>query len=541
MDLSDWIVRRASFSPHHTAIHFRGEAITYAALAARVDRIAGMLKDGLGITRGDRVAVLGYNNPETVALLFACARLGAILVPLNWRLAPPEHLEILQNCTPRALIAEPAFVPGVDGIAGEMGALTRVVLGAEQGDWSSFDARMENAGDWRGADPLVNPDSPVVICYTSGTTGRPKGVVLTQNALFYNAVNSTDMHALTRADRVLTTLPLFHVGGLNVQTLPALHAGATVVLHDKFDPVETLKAIQEHRVTLTVLVPTQISALMALPGWEKADLSSLRLVTTGSTIVPDHLVRAVQARGIPVIPIYGSTETAPVAVYLPPHESERKLGSTGKAGLHAEIRIADETGRDPGHDAAPGVSGEVLVRGPIVMSGYWENPQATAEALKDGWFHTGDIGHLDDEGFLYIDGRIKDIIISGGENVYPAGLENLLAECDWIAEAAVVGLPDAHWGEKVVAVVVPGTQGTQSPGTQSPDNPSPGDVLGVFEGRVARYKHPREVVFMDQLPRNAMGKVQKDKLRDLVAVLLNGGKGGGASREPGGTIKETPS
>lgn len=511
MDLSDWIVRRAGFSPHHTAIHFQGEAITYAALAARVDRIAGMLKDGLAIAYGDRVAVLGYNNPEMIALLFACARLGAILVPLNWRLAPPEHLEILHNCTPRALVAEPSFVPGVDGIASEMAALTRVVFGAEKGGWSRFEALLDNAGDWREADPEVNPDSPVVICYTSGTTGRPKGVVLTQNMLFYNAVNSTDMHALTGADRVLTTLPLFHVGGLNVQTLPALHAGATVVLHDKFDPVETLKTIPEHRITLTVLVPTQISALMALPGWETADLSSLRTVTTGSTIVPDHLVRAVQARGVPVIPVYGTTETAPVAVYLPPHESERKLGSTGKAGLHAEVRIADEAGRG----VAPGVSGEVLVRGPIVMSGYWEDPQASAEALKDGWFHTGDIGHLDGEGFLYIDDRKKDVIISGGENVYPAGLENLLAECDWIAEAAVVGLPDAHWGEKVVAVVVPGTPGA----------PSPDDVLGLFEGRVARYKHPREVVFMDRLPRNAMGKVQKDKLRNFVATLPNGGKG----------------
>ncbi len=518
MDLSDWIVRRASFSPHHVAIHFQGEAITYAALAARVDRIAGMLKDGLAIAHGDRVAVLAYNNPFTIALLFACARLGAILVPLNWRATPPEHLEILHNCTPRALFAEPSFVPGVDGIATELAGLTRVVFGAEQGDWSCFQALMDDAGDWREADPLVNPDSPAVICYTSGTTGRPKGAVLTQNVLFYNAVNSTDMHALTRADRVLTTLPLFHVGGLNVQTLPALHAGATVVLHAKFDPMETLKAIQQHRITLTVLVPTQISALLALPDWQTTDLSSLRTVTTGSTIVPDHLVRAVQARGVPVIPIYGSTETAPVAVYLPPHESERKLGSTGKAGLHAEVRIVDEAGRD----VASAVSGEVLVRGPILMSGYWENPSASAEALQDGWLHTGDMGHLDEEGFLYIDGRKKDVIITGGENVYPAGLENLLAECDWIAEAAVVGLPDAHWGEKVVAVVVP----------ESPGAPSPEDVLALFQGRVARYKHPREVVFMDTLPRNAMGKVRKDKLRDLVAALPNGGKGGGRGATP---------
>ncbi|MEE8395199.1 MAG: AMP-binding protein [bacterium] len=510
MDLSHWIVRRAAFSPGHTAIHFQGEKLGYGALAALVDRTAGLLKHGLAIARGDRVAVLAHNNPNTLALLFACARLGAILVPLNWRLAAPEHVEILENCTPGALIVQPSFVPGLDGVAAGLPPLKRVVLGPEQGSWNSFDALMADAGDWREHDPLVNPDSPVLICYTSGTTGRPKGAVLSQNALFYNAVNSTDMHALTRADRVLTTLPLFHVGGLNVQTLPALHAGATVVLHDQFDPGETLKAIAEHRITLTVLVPTQISALLALPGWEAADLSSLRLVTTGSTIVPDHLVRAVQQRGVPVIPVYGSTETAPVAAYLSPRESERKLGSTGTAGLHAELRIVDEAGRE----VAPGVSGEVLVRGPIVMNGYWGDPTTSAEALKGGWFHSGDIGHLDGEGFLYIDDRKKDVIISGGENVYPAGLENLLAECDWIAEAAVVGLADAHWGEKVVAVVVAAT----------PGDPSPADVLALFDGRVARYKHPREVVFVDRLPRNAMGTVHKDKVRDMAAALAAGGE-----------------
>lgn len=508
MDLSDWIDRRADFSPEKTAIGFQGQEISYAELAVRIAKISGTLKEKLGVGRGDRVSVLGYNSPDMIALVFACARLGALFVPLNWRLTPAEHLEILRNCKPKALFAEPSFLPGMAEIARQLGSMGRVVLGPGQGDWLSFEELLAAGAESRGGEPGVDYDSPAAIYYTSGTTGRPKGVVLTQNVFFYNAVNSMDLHAMTKDDRVLTTLPLFHVGGLNVQTLPALHAGASVWLHARFDPAETLAAIEGERITLTVLVPTQMAALLALPRWESADLSSLRLVTTGSTHVPESLVRAVQSRGVPVIPTYGSTETTPVAVYLPLHESERKLGATGKVGLHTELRIVDAEGRD----VEAGISGELLIGGPIVMRGYWENPNSTAEALKDGWFRTGDIGHRDGEGFVYIDGRVKDLIISGGENIHPAELENILAECEAISEAAVVGRPDEHWGERVVAVVVPGKPGIINAG----------EVLQLFEGRVARYKCPRDVFFAEKLPRNAMGKVEKEKVREMVKAMASG-------------------
>lgn len=506
MDLAHWIDANARFSPEKSAIRFEGREISYAELERRIAGQAGAL-DAAGIRPGDRVAFLGLNNPETLALLFACARLGAILVPLNWRLAPPEHQATLLDCAPKLLVVEPAFAAGIEGARAGLPPMRRVLLGALPG-WESYEAFLA-AGAQRTAPRVGTHAQPVLISYTSGSTGRPKGVVLTQGALFYNAVNSTHMHDLGSADRVLTTLPLFHVGGLNILTLPALHMGATVTLHPKFDPGATLDAIERERITLTVLVPAQIDALAAHPRWHAADLGGLRMITTGSQIVPPRDYARVHARGVPLVSVYGSTETAPIATYVRAADARRKAGSAGRPALHCECRVADEAGGD----VAAGTSGEILVRGPSVMAGYWGDPEATAAALRDGWFHTGDVGHFDEEGWLYVDGRIKDMIISGGENVYPAEIENVLAECDGIAEVAVVGRPDQRWGEAVVAVVVPRAGSTLTER----------DVLGALEGRVARYKHPRAVLFVERLPRTALGKVQKADVREI--AIGRAGKG----------------
>jgi len=351
------------------------------------------------------------------------------------------------------------------------------------------------------------PDgAPVLLCYTSGSTGRPKGALLSQEALACNAANSVDMHALSADDRVLTTLPLFHVGGLNIQTLPALQAGCTVTLHPKFDPDAAFDAIARDRITLTVLVPAQLDAMLVHPRWAGADLSSLRMITTGSTQVPPRIIRAVHARGVPLVQVWGATETAPIAACLHADEAVHKAGSTGRAARHCALRVA---GFD-GEELAPGAPGEVWVRGANVMSGYWGDPEASAKALAGGWFHSGDLGHLDQEGFLTIDGRLKDMIISGGENVSPAEVEAVLLDCADIAEAAVVGRPDARWGEVVVAVVAP------APGaTLDRDR-----VLALFDGRLARFKHPKDVVVVSALPRSAIGKVRKEDVRQLVAHLL---------------------
>ena len=487
MDLSHWIERHARFAPGAVAIRFEGAAISYAELARRVARVAAVLA-GLGVKRDDAVAWLGLNHPAVLVLLFACARLGAMLVPLNWRLAAPEHARVLADCPPRVLFAEPAFADHARRIEGALAATEISVLESAAG------GPVEESGD---------EDSPLLLCYTSGSTGAPKGVVLTQRAILWNAVNSTHMHDLTSADRVLTTLPMFHVGGMNIQTTPALHAGASVTLHAKFDPAAALEAIERERITLAVLVPAQLSALMELPRWRSADLSSLRMITTGSTIVSEAFVRKASERGIPVVQVYGSTETCPVAAYVRAADALRKAGSAGAPALHCEVKVAD----DDGAELPAGRDGEILVRGPNVATEYWNAPGETAQAFAKGWYRSGDLGHFDAEGHLYVVARKKDMIISGGENIYPAEVETVLLECPAIEEACVVGRPEARWGEAVVAAVVlkPGRHMTEA------------EALALFEGRIARYKHPREVRFLERLPRSALGKVQKDAVRAAIA------------------------
>ena len=304
---------------------------------------------------------------------------------------------------------------------------------------------------------------------------------------------------------MLTFLPMFHVGGLNIQTLPALHAGATVFLQPRFQPGEALQAIARRRPTITLVVPAVMKAMIEHPDWRKTDISSLRIAGAGSSIIPIDLIRAFHVRGVPVCQVYGSTETGPTAIVLRREDAMRKEGSTGTAALHCSIRIVDEHGAD----VLGGAAGEILVRGPNVMMGYWRDEQATAAAFGDGWFRTGDIGHRDADGFVWIDERKKDLIISGGENIYPAELEAVLGECPDIADAAVVARPDPKWGEVPVAVVV----------RRNGAALASGDVKALFGHRLARFKHPHDVLFVDALPRNVMGKVLRFELRSLVAKL----------------------
>jgi len=510
MPLHDWIHVNAGRTPAQVAIRFPGRDLSYAALAQLIDRYRAALAAS-GVRRGGCVAYLGLNSPDELALLFACARLGALFMPLNWRLAAPEHRQILVDCPPTVLLAEAPFVAQTDGLRRWLPATTLVAYGESPAHWIGIEAFLARAGDAaahgaEGArDPEGAPDpaTPLLICYTSGSTGKAKGVLLTQDALAWNALNSIDMHELTPADRVLTTLPLFHVGGLNNQTTPALRMGCTVVLHPKFEVEATFDAIERERITLTVLVPAQLDAMLAHPRWQGADFSSLRMITTGSMIVPERLIRAVHARGVPLVQVYGATETCPIAAYLKAPDASRKAGSTGLAAVHCELRIVD----DFGEDVAPGVSGEILVRGKNLMSGYWNAAQASNEALDGGWFHTGDMGHLDADGYLFVDGRRKEMIISGGENIYPAEIENLLIESPDIAEASVLGWPDQRWGEIVVAVVAP----------QRGRRLSEAAVLGLLEGRIARFKQPRRVLFVDELPKTALGKVRREAVRQLLA------------------------
>src|SRR5499426_95527 len=501
MDLSDFIDRNAAFTPDKLAIQGGGTALSYAELAQRIATLARALKSQLGVERGDRLAILASNQPDYLVLLYACARLGAMLVPLNWRLAAPEQLYILRDAAVKAVVVEQAFAHLVEPMRSALAGVNVIGSNFVPASGLSLAALLAAAGG-DGRHGGVDRSLPLLIVYTSGTTGHPKGAVLPQQALFWNAVMSQHMHDLTAADHVLTVLPLFHVGGLNIQTTPALQLGASVTLLDRFTAAAALAAIAEVRPTLTVLVPATMQALREQPAWAATSLASLRAVTTGSTQVPQPLVDAFTRRGVPVLQVYGSTETCPIAVYTRLAGDWRRPGSTGLPGLGCEVRIVDQLG----NEVPAGTAGEVVVRGPSTLVEYWRNSAASREALREGWFHTGDIASRDADGHFFIHDRKNNLIITGGENVYPAEVERVLNQHPAIAEAAVVGRADAKWQEVPVAYMVrrPGASGDLA------------EIEGFCLARLARYKVPRQYVWVDSLPRNAMGKVQHFRLKQLL-------------------------
>jgi fatty-acyl-CoA synthase len=498
MSLHRVLERWAQIQPNKPALHFHGADTTYAALAYQAARAAEGLTQHLGVGPGDRVAYLGYNRPQMLVLLFALARVGAMLVPLNVRLAPAEHRTILQHAGTSVLVADQATLAAAVQLREALAGMRGVALGAAPAGWLAWDELV--AG---GAPPLAQLGQacdPVLLVYTSGTTGQPKGAVHTQEALIWNAVNAAHCHDLTSADHVLTVLPMFHVGGLCIQTLPALHAGATVTLHERFDAGRWIADVRVRRPTLSLLVPATIKAILEHPDWPGADLSSLRAVFTGSSIVPDALFEPFHARGVPLAQVYGATETGPVSICLRAGDAVRKSGSAGTVAIHCDVCLM---GGD-GVEVARGQVGEIWVRGPSLMSGYWKDPHNPA--FEEGWFRSGDLARQDEEGFYWVVGRSQDMIVSGGENIYPAEIENVLAQCADIVEGAVIGMPDPQWGEVPVAAVV------KRPGSALDE----AAVLRLFEGRLGRFKRPRRVVFLASLPKTALGKVQKAALRSAL-------------------------
>ncbi len=490
MSLADLVDRNAAAAPASAALACGERRLSFGELAGRIARAAGWLA-GRGVGRGDRVAVLALNDPDTLVLLHACARLGAMLVPLNWRLAPPELAWILADAAPSLLCADAEFAAPAADLAAAAGT-PRLAFG-EEADAGFAAAAPAASGEGEDADP-------VLLVYTSGTTGRPKGAILTQDALRANAVMSWHMHGLTSASRVLTVLPFFHVGGLNIQTLPALWAGAAVTIHARFGAAETLAALASGAVTHTVLVPATLAAVAAEPGFAAADLSGLAAVTTGSMVVPDRVVAPFEAKGVPVLQVYGATETCPIAIYTR-RGGARPAGSTGWPGLLCEARIA---GPD-GSECPPGASGEIWIRGPQLTAGYWRNEAATRAAFAPGgWFRTGDVAVRDGSGAFTVHDRLKNVVISGGENVYPAEVERVLLAHPAVAEAAVIGRADPRWGEVPVAHVVLRTGASADAAC----------LDAHVRAELARFKAPKAYLFAESLPKSALGKVQHHLLRE---------------------------
>jgi len=498
----DWIKRHAERTPDRLALvdAHTGRTFTYAQFNERANRLASFLKDTLGVERGDRVSILAQNSSDYYEVLFACGKMGAVLNTLNWRLTAPELEFILNDCAPRVLIYEAMFSEAVETLRPRIGCEHYVVMGnvAPEGE-HTYEGALA-AGDPAGV-PL--PELPYsdtwAILYTSGTTGRPKGALVTYGNFFYNAVGMGAAIDLTSQDVNLNVLPTFHAGGLGLYAGPILHAGGALVVMRAFEPGAFLRLIEEWRVTKLLLVPSIYLMLAQYPDFDRHDLSSVVHWGSGGSSLPPSLVQQFAGRGIVIQQGFGMTETGPTVFIIDRENALCKAGSVGKPVLHTDVCIMDREG----HVLGPNQVGELCIRGGNVTTGYWNRPEATAEAIVDGWLHSGDAATCDDEGFYYIVDRWKDMFISGGENVYPAEVENVIYHHPAVAEVAVIGVPHPRWQEvgRAVVVVKPGQSLTEA------------EVIEFCQGKLARYKIPKSVVFVETLPRTAAGKVLKRELR----------------------------
>lgn len=502
------VQRNARYQGDHVVIRYAGGDLTYAQLDDKAARLATVLADG-GVGDGDRVAFLGLNSSSFLVTLLAALRLGAVFVPVNFRLAGPELRGVLNGSGATVLVCEEGHREIADSVRAGTG-LARFLLVDD-------DPLVPTAGaeGWEPWSPLIadafpassvvvrHADDAAVLMFTSGTTGLPKGVVLTHGNIWWNSVNVELRLDTRRGDVTHAAAPLFHVGALNSFVLRTLVRGGTVVVRRGFDPQQCFDDLVTHRVNSMFGVAQMFAALARVPGLFDGDLSHLRAVVVAGAPVPPSLIELYAGHGVLLQQAWGLTETAPFATHLP---AERTLEKTGSAGIpmpFTDVRVVDAATNEP---VKAGEPGEIVVRGPNVTAGYWNNPEANRAAFDDeGWFHSGDIGYLDEDGCLFIVDRLKDMIISGGENVYPAEVERVLAAMPGVLDAAVVGVPDEEWGETVTAVL-----SVADPGGISLD-----DVRSYAAGRLARYKLPRRLKVTGSIPRNATGKLDKTVIRRL--------------------------
>ncbi len=502
-NIGEILSKRAFLNPGRLAwVDGGGELrLTFAELSGRSLRVANALL-ATGVKPGDRVALLTMNCVEFIETFFAVARIGAVVVPLNWRLVADELEFILSDSGSETLIFGEEFTDVANALhaRGEATPVERWISVGEDAP----DAFAIHYTSWRDAAPATPPpaspggDDVLYIMYTSGTTGLPKGVVHTHHSALWGVLTVAATADLRGDDIYLQPMPLFHVGALTPATL-CVYRGTTMINMARFDPRLAWQLIEGERVTTGLAVPAMLNAMLQVPDRERFDTRSLRWCMSGAAPVPVTLIEAYAAIGIEIHQVYGLTESCGPACLIDSENALKKIGSTGRSFFHTEVRIAD----GDGNECPPGTAGEVLVRGPHIMREYWNRPDATAEALAGGWLHTGDVAVMDEEGFVYIQDRIKDMIISGGENIYPAEVENVLQGHPGISEAAVIGQPSARWGESPFAIVVRSDPSLDEAG-----------VLKWARAHIAAYKVPKGVAFVDEIPRNPSGKILKRVLRE---------------------------
>ncbi len=493
----------AEWFPEKEAIIFNDRRLTYSEVKKRVDSLAqGLLE--MGIEPGSTVAILLYNCSEFLEITFAVNRIGAFWLPLNFRLTPKDFEFILEHSDSRAILTEAAFTEAISSIKDNLPKLDKFVLvgeGAAEG-WLSYDEIIKK--HW-GADPEhyeVKLDDIHRLMYTSGTTARPKGVMLTYENLYWKNLGHIITCEMTASDKTLVVGPLYHVGGMDLPGTGTIHVGGTLVIHRQFDPANALKTIEEEKITNLWLAPAMMNRVLNEPSFDKYDLSTLRFIIDGGEKMPEALIKQIQSKfpNTWFADAYGLTETVSGDTFLSKAKGLEKVGSVGKPVPHLEVAIMD----DDDNQLGPNQRGEICFRGPKVFKGYWKDPEATASTIKNGWFHTGDIGEIDDEGYLYIVDRKKDIIISGGENISSLEVEGVIYKMPEVLEVAVVGIPHPTWVETPKAYVV----------KKSGETLAAEDVINHCRENLAKFKVPKEIEFIDELPRNPSGKILKRRLRE---------------------------
>ncbi|MFY0545062.1 class I adenylate-forming enzyme family protein [Brevibacillus sp. H7] len=499
--IGSWLPKQCERFGDKTALVYREKRFTYAQFNERVNRLADCFL-AQGVQKGTRVGAILFNTNEMIEVLFACAKIGAICVPINYRLSVDEIEYIANDAGVDWLFYDERMQAAVTELTKRKTAIqTWVHVGAAVPFGQLEYEGLLREGNNQEPYVSVHIDDVHMMMYTSGTTGKPKGVMLSHGNTLWNAINAVHAMSLQDDDSTLTVAPLFHIGGMNVFTTTLLYKGGKVVLHDKFDPVLTLETIGKEKITTLFMVPAMWLAIMHLPNFDHYDLGSLRLNVSGGAPCPLTVIEFFQKRNIPFYEGFGLTETAPFVALLDPANSLRKNGSIGKTPIHTDARVVNEAGID----VQANEIGELIVRGPNVMKGYWNLPEATQNVMKEGWFYTGDLARVDEEGFFYIVDRKKDMIITGGENVYPTEVEQVIMRYPGVREVAVIGVHDEFWGESVKAFVVLQDH-LQSLTVE--------ELRNHCEGKLAHFKMPKFLEIIPQLPRNATGKILKNVLRE---------------------------